>query len=641
MAAKLKILFVEYVMSDAELIWHEIEKKNISFSKVLVDTRDNYLENMKDFEPDIIISDYKLPQFDGMAALLLRNKLAPLTPFILVTGSINEEVAVDFIKAGADDYILKENLSRLVPAITASINKIKLANEKKTAEDELQKSELRLQKAQFIAHVGNWELDLSSKLIWSSDEALRIYGFDKRSHEIPLELIKKSPLPEYRALLDETLDRLLKYNEPYEVEFNIMRASDGAIRSIYSKAELVVAPDGEHATIIGVIQDITDRKKNEEELIRAKVKAEESDKLKTAFLHNISHEIRTPMNAIVGFSTLLGDPEVDERSRKSYIDVIMQSSNHLLSIITDIVDISNIEANLIKTVKNEINVNKTLKYLFNQFITKTNEKQIKLVCEAGLSDPEALILTDRTKLTQILSNLINNALKFTDKGIIKIEYRLKENFLEFCVSDTGIGISPVHHERIFDRFYQVQSNVSRLYEGTGLGLAISKAYVELLGGKIWLSSEPGNGTKFFFTIPYEKQDSTTITVYEKKAPDSFVFPVKKVILVAEDVESNFKLISYFLEGSNAEVLHAINGKEAVEKCLSMGNIDLILMDIKMPVMDGYTAVKLIREKNTEIPIIAQTAYLDDRERAIECGCSGFLSKPFDKKGLFKVLGEFI
>lgn len=641
MAAKLKILFVEDVMSDAELIWHEIEKKNISFSKVLVDTIDNYLENMKDFEPDIIISDYKLPQFDGMAALLLRNKLAPLTPFILVTGSINEEVAVDFIKAGADDYILKENLSRLVPAITASINKIKLANEKKTAEDELQKSELRLQKAQFIAHVGNWELDLSSKLIWSSDEALRIYGFDKRSHEIPLELIKKSPLPEYRALLDETLDRLLKYNEPYEVEFNIMRASDGAIRSIYSKAELVVAPDGEHATIIGVIQDITDRKKNEEELIRAKVKAEESDKLKTAFLHNISHEIRTPMNAIVGFSTLLGDPEVDERSRKSYIDIIMQSSNHLLSIITDIVDISNIEANLIKTVKNEINVNKTLKYLFNQFITKTNEKQIKLVCEAGLSDPEALILTDRTKLTQILSNLINNALKFTDKGIIKIEYRLKENFLEFCVSDTGIGISPVHHERIFDRFYQVQSNVSRLYEGTGLGLAISKAYVELLGGKIWLSSEPGNGTKFFFTIPYEKRDSTTITGYEKKAPDSFVFPVKKVILVAEDIESNFKLISYFLEGSNAEVLHAINGKEAVEKCLSMGNIDLILMDIKMPVMDGYTAVKLIREKNTEIPIIAQTAYLDDRERAIECGCSGFLSKPFDKKGLFKVLGEFI
>lgn len=887
MTGKLKILFVEDVKSDAELIWREIEKNNIYFSKVLVDTRAGYLEKMKDFAPDLIISDYKLPQFNGMEALLIRNELAPLIPFILVTGSINEEVAVDCIKAGADDYILKENLSRLVPAITTSINKIKLAKEKKTAEDELQKSELRLQKAQFIAHVGNWELDLSNKLVWSSDEAMRIYGFENDSHEIPLERIRESPLPEYRATLDESMYRLLKYNEPYDVEFNIKRKGDGAIRSIHSKAELVIAPDGEQVTVIGVIQDITDRKKaeevlnlerkllraivdlipdaiyvkdaecrkimsniadvnyigsakedevlgktdielfpdenglrgyaddkevinsgeaffereedfvdknggmirlltskiplydkdgnitglvgvgrdvthrkraeealkqsldfsesllktipfgmdivdesgnvvfqsdnfvrrfgekaigqkcwdlyredkkqctecpllrginigktevyeshgvlgnrifeinhtgmiyqgkkamleifqditerkeNEEELIRSKEKAEESDKLKTAFLHNISHEIRTPMNAIVGFSALLGEPEVDEQSRKSYIEVIMQSSNHLLSIITDIVDISNIEANLIKTVKNEINVNKTLKYLYNQFITKANEKQIELVCEAGLSDPEAMILTDRTKLTQILSNLISNALKFTDNGIIKIEYSLKKNFLEFCIKDTGIGISPLHHERIFDRFYQVQNNVARLYEGTGLGLAISKAYVELLGGKIWLSSEPGNGTTFFFTIPYEKRDSVSIPGYERKATASFVFPVKKVILVAEDIESNFKLISYFLEGSNAEVLHANNGKEAVEKCLSMGHIDLILMDIKMPVMDGYTAVKLIREKNTEIPIIAQTAYADDRERAIECGCSGFLSKPFNKKALFEILCEFI
>jgi PAS domain S-box-containing protein len=393
--------------------------------------------------------------------------------------------------------------------------------------------------------------------------------------------------------------------------------------------------------MLEIFQDITERKENEAELIRAKEKAEEGDRLKTAFLHNISHEIRTPMNAIVGFSALLAEPEIDEKTRKSYIEVIMQSSNHLLAIITDIVDISNIEANLIKTYKNEVYINTTLKSLCNQFIPKAAEKKINIICETGLSDSDALVLTDNTKLSQILSNLMSNALKFTDKGTIKIGYKLEGNFLEFCISDTGIGISPEHHARIFDRFYQVSSAMERLYEGTGLGLAISKAYVEHLGGKIWLSSEPGKGTSFFFTIPYEKKVAISIPVSMQIAPDSYVFPVKKVILIAEDVESNFKLIRYFLTGSNAEVLHAFNGKEAVEKCLSTGKIDLILMDIKMPVMDGYTAVKLIREKNTTIPIIAQTAYADDKEKAIECGCSGFISKPFDKKGLFKVLCEFI
>jgi PAS domain S-box-containing protein len=858
MAGKLKILFVEDVKSDAELIWHEIEKSKISFSKVLVDKEDKYIEYLKDYEPDLIISDYKLPQFNGMTALLLRNQLAPLIPFILVTGSINEEVAVECMKAGADDYILKENLSRLGTAIANSIIKLKLAIEKKATEEKLQKSELRLQKAQLIAHIGNWELDLSTKLIWASDEAYRIYGLKNEGHEIPYDLIKKSPLPEYRGILDEALDRLLKYNEPYEAEFKIKCANNGAIRSVYSKAELLLENDGERVKIIGVIQDITDRKKSEEalkeseekfrsimensadaifitdqqgkyvytnkavtamlgftskemksktiidlsppdkkddyfntykniiskgkvfteiellkkdgnfistdlnavllhdgrvyascrditdrkrteealnqerrmlrtlidnlpdpiyvqdkecrkviankadvenigfkdeadvlgktdielfpgkigergytddikvintgkpifdleeefisgkgikrwllttkiplhdkdgnitglvgighditerkeiveELIRAKEKAEESDKLKTAFLHNISHEIRTPMNAIVGFSALLGEPEIDEKTRKSYIEVIMQSSNHLLSIITDIVDISNIEANLIKTYKNEICINTTLKSLCNQFIPKAAEKKVNMICETGLSDSDALVLTDNAKLSQIFSNLMSNALKFTDKGTIKIGYKLVGNFLEFCVSDTGIGISPEHHARIFDRFYQVSNAMERLYEGTGLGLAISKAYVEHLGGKIWLSSEPGKGSSFFFTIPYEKQVAAIIPSSEQKTPDNYVFPVKKVILVAEDVESNFKLIRYFLTGSNAEVLHAYNGKEAVEKCLSTGKIDLILMDIKMPVMDGYTAVKLIREKNTTVPIIAQTAYAD-------------------------------
>ena len=390
-----------------------------------------------------------------------------------------------------------------------------------------------------------------------------------------------------------------------------------------------------------IFQDITDRKENEEELIRAKDKAEESDRLKTAFLHNISHEIRTPMNAIIGFSNLLSEPDIDSSTRHSYIDMIMKSSNHLLSIITDIIDISNIEANIVKITRNGIILNSIIRSLYEQFIPKANEKKITMVSEPGLPDEESIILTDSTKLIKIISNLLNNALKFTQQGQIKFGYAVKDKLLEFFVSDTGLGIPEEYHQRIFDRFYQVDNTISKLYEGTGLGLAICKAYVERLGGEIRLSSTPGVGSTFYFTLPFEKPANTVITTPSPKKETGFVFPEKKKILVAEDIDSNFKLIGYFLFGANVDVIRASNGKEAVEKCLSDQSIDLVLMDIKMPVMDGYTAVKLIRESRPDIPIIAQTAYADDRYRAIECGCTGFISKPFDKKTLLNVISEFI
>jgi CheY-like chemotaxis protein len=319
----------------------------------------------------------------------------------------------------------------------------------------------------------------------------------------------------------------------------------------------------------------------------------------------------------------------------------MQSSNHLLEIITDIVDISNIEANLIKITKTGINFKSTLKSLCNQISPKASEKKIELVCETEVPDSEANIVTDSTKLTQVLANLMNNAIKFTDKGYVKVSCNKRDNMLEFCVSDTGIGIPEKYHQKIFDRFFQVQSTNSRLYEGTGLGLSISKANVELMGGKIWVTSEPGQGTSFYFTIPYEKQVAKTAPVIEKRTEGRSVFKTERTILVAEDIESNFKLITYFLSGTNFRIIRAVNGKEAVEIALSEKNPDLILMDIKMPVMDGYTAVKLIREKNSLVPIIAQTAYADDAGKAAEYGCNGFISKPFDKKRLLDVLSNYI
>ncbi len=420
-----------------------------------------------------------------------------------------------------------------------------------------------------------------------------------------------------------------------------LKNRDGSLIPCSIMAKISVDDQGCPEKIIGSMRDITERKKFENELIKAREKAEESDRLKTAFLHNISHEIRTPLNAIVGFCALIGETDIDKHTRQSYIETIMQSSDQLLAIISDIVDISNIEANLVKLVKNEVDVELLLESTCKQFLPKAVEKNVKLEWKSELSGPDALIFADRTKLIQILSNLLNNALKFTIAGSIKARCKKTDDYLEFSISDTGIGIAPENYEKIFDRFYQVQNTISKFYEGTGLGLSISKAYVELMGGKIWLTSEQGKGTIFFFTVPFERQFCEHAPVIKKTVNESFIFPIKKTILVAEDVDSNFKLISYFLSSANTRLLKASNGKEAVELALSEKNIDLILMDIKMPEMDGYTAVKLIREANVNVPIIIQTAYDDEMEKAIKIGCNGFISKPFDRRTLLKVISEYI
>jgi signal transduction histidine kinase len=292
------------------------------------------------------------------------------------------------------------------------------------------------------------------------------------------------------------------YSDPDAITSDLLEFSDGRFFERYSQPQMI---GGKAAGRVWSFRDITERKKAEAELIAAKEKAEESDRLKTAFLHNVSHEIRTPMNAIMGFSTLLNEPGLSDSDRKQFIEIIFQSGNQLLSIINDIVDLASVESGQVKLNIKEINLNTILRRISEQFSYKKKPHKITLTLNISLPDNEVEILTDGTKLVQIISNLINNAFKFTIKGKIDFGYELKDGFLEFFVKDTGIGIPPEHHTKIFDRFYQVDSAVSRQYTGTGLGLSICKAYVELLGGKIWLDSKPGVGTNFNFTIPYRRK----------------------------------------------------------------------------------------------------------------------------------------
>ncbi len=323
-----------------------------------------------------------------------------------------------------------------------------------------------------------------------------------REEELKSVTIRSFTHPDYIAGDDISLLRLVAEEIPvYHTENRYIRKDKSVIWG--SVTISIIRNNNDEVQYFPVmIEDITLRKIAEAELIAAKEKAEESDRLKTAFLHNVSHEIRTPMNAIIGFSALLNEPDTTEEERHQFIEIIFQSGSQLLSIINDIVDIANIESGQVKLNIKEMNLNFSLRSLDEQFSYKEKSDLISINLEAGLPDNKAFIETDGTKLIQILSNLINNATKFTKEGRIDFGYSLKDGNLEFFVRDTGIGIPPEHHEKIFERFFQVDNLVSRKFGGTGLGLSICKAYVELLGGKIWVSSLPVEGTEFRFTLPY-------------------------------------------------------------------------------------------------------------------------------------------
>lgn len=388
---------------------------------------------------------------------------------------------------------------------------------------------------------------------------------------------------------------------------------------------------------VAVIRDFTERKEYEQRLISALERAEESDKLKTAFLQNMSHEIRTPLNAISGFAGLLDNADLPEDKRRSFIQIIQDSSNQLISIVTDILTISALETKQEKLNISKVCINKVLTELFEIFKPQTKKISISINTEQQLTEEQSEIFTDKTKITQILSNLLSNALKFTQEGSVEFGYSLFDNQLKFYVKDSGIGIKPEFHSKIFERFRQADKSINKLYSGTGLGLAISKAFVELLDGKIWVESEFGKGSTFYFTIPYKSVNKIENINPQVKQSSKF-----KSIIVAEDEEFNYLYLKELLSNYGLKIIYAKDGKEAIEKYKLNPNIDLILMDIKMPVMTGDIAAMVIKSSNSNIPIIAQSAYALNFERAKYEGIfDGYLTKPIKAEELKQIVFKYI
>jgi PAS domain S-box-containing protein len=393
---------------------------------------------------------------------------------------------------------------------------------------------------------------------------------------------------------------------------------------------------------LGYIRDITERKKTEQELITAKLHAEESDRLKSAFLANMSHEIRTPMNGILGFSELLKEPALTGEQQQEYISIIAKSGLRMLNIINDIIDISKIEAGLMKLDIKESNINEQIEYIYNFFKPEVEAKGMKLLFNTPLPAKEVTITTDNEKVYAILTNLVKNAIKYSKEGTIELGYKRMGDDIRFYVKDTGIGIPKDRQEAIFERFIQADIADKMARQGAGLGLSISKAYVEMLKGKIWVESVEGTGSTFYFTLPYNALPMKEIINQEFAVSDKTSEVKKLKFLIAEDDETSGELISIYIRKFGNEIIKVQNGKDAVNVFRNNPDIDLILMDIQMPEMNGYEATRQIRQLSTKVIVIALTAFAltGDREKAIQAGCNDYIAKPVRKDELLGLIQKY-
>ncbi|NJO90041.1 MAG: response regulator [Chloroflexia bacterium] len=513
MKNEIDILILEDNPEDFKIIEYQLKKLKCNYKWSLATNRAEFIDLLSKF-PDIIISDFNLPDIDGFQVLELVKERNLTIPVIIASGTIGEEKAVDLILKGANDCVLKDRLLRLIPAI----------------------------------------------------------------------------------------DRELKENE---------------IRK--------------------------EKKVTENALIIAKEKAEESDRLKSRFLANISHEIRTPLNGIMGFIGLL-TPDLSFEKQQDYIGIIEKSGNQLLKIITDILEISKIETQKIVLDNKSFSVKQFLNELYQLYFTlfQIKKPEIKFNITPKNVSEDLFVITDQSKLKQIISNLIDNAFKFTTTGEIELIFKTNNNRIEFCIRDTGIGIHENSLDVIFEHFRQANNGISQLYGGTGLGLSISKNLVELMGGKINVKSKLGFGSEFSFFVPVEFQNKPDISAL----PDDFKEEFKCAgteILIAEDDTINFMLLQEYFTDTNCILHHAKDGTEVYDLLVQHKNTKIILMDIKMPVMNGIDALKQIRQNNITIPVIAQTAYTFDydKEQLKQLGFNDYISKPINKELLYKKMNKLL
>ena len=517
---------------------------------------------------------------------------------------------------------------------------------RKKAEDQLHKEQAYLDQLYQSSSEAITMINNESIVQSINTEFTRMFGYT--SQEIVGKNIDEMIVPKY--LHDEGARNTNQALTNERVEMESTRQHKNGILIDVSILVTAIFIDDEIVGAYGIYRDITEQKRIEKSLIIAKEKAEEADRLKSAFLSNMSHEIRTPMNAILGFSGLLTDSGTTGEEMEEYINIIKERGNDLMRIIADIIDVAKIESGQLKITIKDCRINLLIEdifAIFKQIQEKKDQKGVELKTSIARRGKDYTILTDPQRLRQVITNLIENALKFTEEGTVEFGYTIKEDSgmdksIEFFVQDTGIGIPPKMQSIIFERFRQADDTPTRKYGGTGLGLTICKNLVHLMGGELTLESKVGKGSRFIITLPLWTITSPKEEAKEKAPETKKRDWTNKVILIAEDEESNYSFLDHVLKRTGVKILWAKNGKEAVN-ITKTEKVDLILMDIRMPGMNGYEAAELIKKDKKDIPIIAQTAYAlkGEKELSLNSGCDDYIAKPIDITQLMAILNRHL
>lgn len=641
MEEEIKVLVIDDDEVDRLTLRRALKKVELNYTLTECFEAVDALKNIEHNKYDCIFLDYLLPGIDGLMLLKQLRMEGNRTPIIIVTSQGDEKVAVEMMKSGASDYVVKDQIT--APNIKKIIQNVTLLREierqKEATELALKISEARLSEAQKIAKIGNWEFNYITEELYWSEEMYRIFNVDPDTFTPTSERNLALYHPEDQELIVRMVNEA-KQGDSINLDLRVVLSED-THKFVNLHGFLQFDKEGKVEKFYGTVQDINQRKLVEKELTEAKMMAEESGKIKEQFLANMSHEIRTPMNAIIGFTKLLlNHPEQLNPEQQKYINFISNAGENLLVIINDILDFSKIQSGKFELEQTDFILPDVTSNVLNLFRARAKEKDVELL-EVIEDDVPFNLVGDPVRLNQVLVNVISNALKFTEKGYVKLSIKaLRQSnskaLVRFIVQDTGIGIPDDKIETVFESFTQASSDTTRKYGGTGLGLTIVKKIVNLQKGEISVESKLGRGTSFIIDLPFKKSDlEPSAIIVDSSASEVSKkgnLPVIKV-LMAEDNEMNQELSKVVFKDIGWDLEIAENGKVVLEK-LKKSSYDIILMDIQMPEMDGYEATLKIRSEfkppASEIPIMAITAHALNSEinKCLAAGMNDYLSKPF-------------